>query len=67
MYAWITQQARTASGNPVRSAKVRFRAALLPGEQASIATVVDGASVKCELTRGDDLLVTGTVITDGEG
>lgn len=64
MYAWITQAAAEASGRPIVSAKVRFRAALLPAEQATISTVADGGSVKCELTRGDDVLVSGTIITD---
>lgn len=71
MYAWITQAAsQAAGGRAVESAKVRFRSALFPGEQATVDASVDGSSVKCSLTRDGEPLVTGTVTvatTDGEG
>lgn len=61
MYAWVIQAASAAAdGADVRQAKVRFRNALHPGEQAAVtAEAVDG-SVRVELTRGDTVLVTGT-------
>jgi acyl dehydratase len=67
MYAWITQQATEATGRRVVSAKVRFRAALLPAEQAFITTTVDGATVTCALSRADDVLVSGSVVVDEGG
>lgn len=60
MFAWMAQAAETASGKRVQNAKVRFRTALFPGEQASIVAAADGDTVKIELTRGSDQLVTGT-------
>ena len=60
MYAWLAEAASEAAGGPVTEAKVRFRNALHPAEQAEISTDVDGTTVKLGLTRGDTILVTGT-------
>lgn len=61
MYAWLMQQASVAAGGrDIASAKIRFRSALLPAEQASISADVDGDSVKLELTRDGEQLITGT-------
>lgn len=61
MYAWLTQEAmRAVSGRSVVSAKIRFRSALLPAQQASIAVSVDGDTVKLDLSRGDEQLITGS-------
>ena len=60
MYAWLMQEAsKAADGRNIESAKIRFRSALRPAEQASIAATVDGDVVNLELTRGDEQLVTG--------
>jgi acyl dehydratase len=65
MYAWIVQAAcRATGGAPVSAAKVRFRSALLPAEQATTSVEIDGAVVRCELRRGGEQLVTGTVTFD---
>jgi acyl dehydratase len=61
MYAWLMQEASRASGgHDVVSARIRFRSALRPAEQAVIAAVVDGDAVKVELVRGDEQLITGS-------
>lgn len=61
MYAWLTQEAsRAMGGREVTSAKIRFRSALRPGEQAALSAAVDGDSVKLELARGDEQLITGS-------
>lgn len=59
MYAWL-MQAAGAGGRTVRQAKVRFRSALHPGEQAHIETAVEGDIVRLSLVRDDTPLVTGT-------
>lgn len=60
MYAWIVQEAsRAADGRAIVSAKIRFRSALKPAEQATLSTDVEGDTVKIELTRDDEQLVTG--------
>lgn len=62
MYAWMLQGAAAATtGRDVAAAKVRFRAALHPAEPAEVTTTVDTDTVKVDLKRGDDLLVSGTV------
>lgn len=62
MYAWLLQEAsRITGGRPIAEARVRFRAALHPAEQARISATVDGDSVNMVLKRGDEHLVTGTV------
>ena len=61
MYAWAIQAASAAAeGVDVLQAKVRFRNALHPGEEATVAAEVVDGSVRLELTRGDAVLVTGT-------
>ena len=61
MYAWLVQEAsHAAGGRRIASAKIRFRSALMPAEQASIATTVDGDTVKVALARGDEQLITGS-------
>jgi len=68
MYAWMVQRAESVSGRNVTGAKVRFRSALHPGEQATLAAELDGETVKVTLGRGDVPLVTGvaTVAPDPE-
>ena len=60
MYAWMAQAAATAGGMRVTEAKVRFRSALHPGEQAMLVAEPQDGAVKLELRRGDTPLVTGT-------
>lgn len=60
MYSWMVQEAEAASGKRVSEAKVRFRSALHPGEQAAVTADADGDTVKVTLVRGDTQLVTGT-------
>jgi acyl dehydratase len=60
MYAWMAQQAMSESGRPIESMKVRFRSALHPGQQATVATTVDGNTASVHLSHGDLDLVTGT-------
>jgi len=61
MYAWLMQEAsRAAEGRDVVSAKVRFRSALRPGEQAVLAASASGDSVNVELARGHEQLITGS-------
>ncbi len=70
MYAWLVQAAADTAGGPVASAKVRFRSALHPAEQADVVAVVDGEVVRLELVRDGTQLVTGTATvatTSGEG
>jgi hypothetical protein len=60
MYAWLMQEASAATGDRgIESAKIRFRSALLPAEQATISVTVDGDSVKLELSRDSEQLITG--------
>ncbi len=60
MYAWLVQEAsRAADGRAIVTAKVRFRSALKPAEQATLSTDVEGDTVKIELTRDHEQLVTG--------
>ena len=67
MYAWMAQAASgAADGRTVRSAKVRFRTALFPGEAAEVTTEVDGDTVKVQLTRGSEVLVTGAATVSSE-
>lgn len=71
MYAWLVQAAAEVSQRPVRSAKVRFRSALHPAEQADVVAGVDGDVVTLELVRESTQLVTGTATvapptTEGE-
>lgn len=69
MYAWLMQEAsRAAGGRDIVAARIRFRSALKPAEQAVLATSVEGATVTVELTRGDGQLITGraTVATPTE-
>lgn len=62
MYAWMVQEASEAAGDRhVLSAKIRFRSALHPAEQATIATSVSGDKISVTLSRGDEQLVTGSV------
>lgn len=66
MYAWMMQG--VGAHGRVASAKVRFRNALFPGEQAVVTTEVDGDQVTVALTRDGEPLVTGTatVVPDTE-
>lgn len=60
MYAWLMQEAsHAAHGRDVVSAKIRFRSALRPGEQATISTSVDGDVVELELRCADEQLIAG--------
>ena len=68
MYAWMVEAAARAAGSArVTDAKVRFRSALHPGEQATLATEVEGTTVKVTLSRGDTALVTGSATVAGDG
>jgi acyl dehydratase len=61
MYAWLMQEViRLSAGTGILSAKIRFRSALRPAEQATIAVIGDGPTVKVELARGDEQLITGS-------
>ncbi len=67
MFAWMVQEAANAAGGGrVAEAKIRFRAALHPAEQATITAVPDGDRVALSLLRDDEQLVggTATVVTD---
>jgi acyl dehydratase len=68
MYAWLVEQASDATGGrAVASAKIRFRAALHPGQQATIATAVADDKVSVTLSSGNAQLVTGVVTMAPEG
>ena len=68
MYAWMVQAASRASGDrPIRESKIRFRAALHPGEQATISATPDGDRVAIALVRGEEQLVSGTVTAVADG
>lgn len=60
MYAWLMQAAAPERGTTVTAAKVRFRNALHPGEQAEIRAEFSEGSVAIQLRRGDTQLVAGT-------
>jgi len=61
MYAWMMQEAsKSAGGVPIVRAKVRFRSALHPGQQAEVTANQDGDTVTIGLTRDGEQLVTGT-------
>jgi acyl dehydratase len=61
MYAWLMQETlRASGGRDVVSARIRFRSALRPAEQAVIVAAADGDAVKVELVRGDEQLITGS-------
>jgi acyl dehydratase len=69
MYAWMVEQASSAArGRKVAAAKIRFRSALHPGQQAVIETTVVGDVVSVMLSCADSQLVTGsvTLATQGE-
>jgi len=60
MYAWMVQAAsRAARGRRIIEAKIRFRAALHPAEQAAITAVLDADRVTITLGRDDEQLVSG--------
>jgi len=68
MYAWMVQEASDAAGGRgVASAKIRFRSALHPAEQATIVASVTGDSVSVSLSCADAQLVTGSVTLTPEG
>ncbi|MDK1019773.1 MAG: MaoC/PaaZ C-terminal domain-containing protein [Actinomycetota bacterium] len=61
MYAWLTQEAsRAADGRDVVAAKIRFRNALRPAQQATITSELQGDKVELVLAAEDERLVTGT-------
>ncbi|GMQ97777.1 MAG: hypothetical protein BMS9Abin17_0279 [Acidimicrobiia bacterium] len=61
MYAWMMQEAsKSAGGAPIVRAKVRFRSALHPAQQAEVAVTREGDTVTMGLTRDGEQLVTGT-------
>jgi acyl dehydratase len=68
MYAWITQQAsHAAGGRSIASAKIRFRSALFPAQQATITTSVADDKVGVTLSCADSQLVTGSVVLAAQG
>jgi hypothetical protein len=68
MYAWMVQAAAEAADAPIIEAKVRFRSALYPSQQATLETEVVDGEVKMALMHGATQLVTGiaSVATDTE-
>jgi acyl dehydratase len=61
MYAWMMQEVAAAcDGAPIAAAKVRFRSALHPGQQASIAVDPHQGGASVSLTRDGVPLVTGS-------
>jgi acyl dehydratase len=65
MFAWMVQAA--APRGRVLSAKVRFRSALFPSEQATITRDADSAGVvKLTLSRDSETLVTGVATVAAE-
>ncbi|VAV91389.1 hypothetical protein MNBD_ACTINO01-29 [hydrothermal vent metagenome] len=68
MYAWMVQEAaRVAGGRPILEAKIRFRAALHPAQQAVLATTLEDERVAIVLALGDEQLVTGTATVALDG
>jgi acyl dehydratase len=62
MYAWMVERAsRATGGRGVASAKIRFRSALHPGQQAVIESTVVGDTASVVLSCADTQLVTGSV------
>lgn len=65
MYAWMVQAASADAGaTAISEARIRFRSALHPGEQASIRTAREGRTVGVEVLRDATLLVSGTATVD---
>jgi acyl dehydratase len=61
MYAWLMQEASAeADDRDIVAAKIRFRSALKPAEQAVLSTAVDGDTVSVELASGGEQLITGS-------
>jgi acyl dehydratase len=61
MYAWLMQEASRAAGDRlVVAAKIRFRSALKPAEQAVLSATAESDTIKIELTRGGEQLITGS-------
>jgi len=68
MYAWMVQQASHAGGGrPIASAKIRFRSALHPSQQATVTTSVTGDDVSETLLCAGDQLVTGSITLADQG
>ncbi len=68
MYAWMMQQVcDTAPGYHIASAKIRFRSALHPAQQASIVVAVDGAAISMALVCGEQQLITGSATLAPQG
>lgn len=68
MYAWMVQEASDAAGGRnVASAKIRFRSALHPAQQAAITTAVAGDNVSVILSCADAQLATGSVTLAAQG
>jgi acyl dehydratase len=60
MYAWLMQEvSQAADGRAILAAKIRFRSALKPGQQAALSAVLTGDTVKIELVHADEQLITG--------
>ncbi|MGI9585375.1 MAG: MaoC/PaaZ C-terminal domain-containing protein [Acidimicrobiia bacterium] len=60
MYAWLMQQASTATGGAtVAESKIRFRSALFPSQQAQIDATPEGETVRLSLAVGEDQLISG--------
>ena len=61
MYAWMMQEVAVAcDGASIAAAKVRFRSALHPGQQATIAVEPREGGASVSLTRDGATLVAGT-------
>ncbi len=60
MYAWLMQETVLVAGRrDVVSAKIRFRSALRPSQQAVISVEAESGAVKLSLSVGDEQLISG--------
>lgn len=60
MYAWLMQEvSRAADGRAILATNIRFRSALKPGQQAALSAILEGDTVKIELVRASEQLITG--------
>jgi acyl dehydratase len=67
MYAWLVQAVANATGDTrISDAKIRFRSALLPAQQAEIEATPQDGTIRLALMVGDEQLVSGrATVVDG--
>jgi acyl dehydratase len=66
MYAWLMQEASgVVGGGSISEAKIRFRSALLPSQQAKVDVRPEGETVRLSLSVGDEQLVSGRATIAG--